>query len=443
LEIGFKNVTAVLLFSLGTFLFGQTGPAMGAAPQALGEAQWSESGTADVAVPDAPQPAGPQKTITDIQIKGLKRTRNSYMQQILKKYKGLDADEIDLHDVETLLQAQGIFSESKVAIEDGENGSILMIEVKEKISFVPLPFFAVTDGSPMGGLFILDTNASGRKNMYVLGGIVSGEYFMALSAYNKPSLSLTQPGFSVSASGFKGDSRFANRRDEEVLTYSSLGFTASASILDKLSEHANASLGVKYQFRNFDDVEQIEDLDNLRTLSFNANYGQALTDWNGWFLSTKSASISAEYGHNFGSDSFQQVGIDILFQHPLLIDRLRIIAGGGAIKLYHPQLAFLVGGSTVGVSILPSDFFTDMAAGGAAGLELAVLKSKVMTLSVYGEYEIIRAESWKDENFTNQGFSCGAKMYLEKISFPAMAFGFSRNLTEKMTRVSFSLGVGM
>ena len=445
---GFLALTG-LMFFYGEFLGAQTGPAMGAAPKAdsgaqeVGDDGWSAGrGTADVAVP-APQAAAGPLTITDIRINGLKRTKKSYMDQVLKKYRGMAVEDLDLSEVETDLHAQEIFSETAVRVETEENGAVLVIDVKEKISFVPLPFFAVSEGEPMGGLFVMDTNASGRKNTYVVGGVLSRDYLMGISAYSKPSLSLTQPGFSLSASGFIGESLFTDRRKEEELRYKSRGFTAGAKVLDKMSEHSSASLGAQFLFRNFEEVDDYRAPEDLRTLAFSASYGQLYNDWNGWFMSQKSASVSAEYGLSFKGDDFQELGADFLFQHPTFSDRLRLQVKGGIHKLYKGEPAQMMGAGAAGISILPSDFFSDFVMGATAGLEWAFTKGKWMTLSLYGLYEVVRSEEWKGDTFLNQGFSFGTKMYLSKIAFPAMALGISRNLTEKMTRASFSLGVGL
>lgn len=445
---GFLALTA-LMFFYGEFLVAQSGPAMGAAPKAdggaqeLGDGGWSAGrATADVAVP-APQAAAGPLIITDIQINGLKHTKKSYMDQVLKKYRGMAVSELDLSDVETDLQAQEIFSETAVRVEQTDAGAVLVIDVKEKISFVPLPFFAVSEGEPMGGLFVMDTNASGRKNTYVVGGVLSRDFLMGISAYSKPSLSLTKPGFSISASGFMGESVFTDRRKNELLKYKSRGFTAGAKILDKITEHSAASLGVQYQFRNFDDVDGYESPADVRAAVFSASFGQQYNDWNGWFMSQKTASLSADYGLASGIDDFQSVGADFLFQHPVFSDRLRLQVKVGVHKLYHPEPVLLMGAGTVGISIMPSDFFSDFVMGATGGLEWAMRKGKWMTLSLYGVYEVFRSEEWNDDMFVNQGFSCGTKMYLSKIAFPAMAFGVSRNITEKTTKMSFSLGVGL
>ena len=100
------------------------------------------------------------RQIETIEIIGLKKTDESYVQSLLKEYCGKESSSVDAADVETVLQAEGIFSEVHVFVNEEK----ISIEVKEKITFLPLPFASYSSDGFMGGFVLMNMNAFGRKN---------------------------------------------------------------------------------------------------------------------------------------------------------------------------------------------------------------------------------------------------------------------------------------
>ena len=187
------------------------------------------------------EPVSAQPVITEIKITGLKKTKPAYMQQVLEKYKGVPITQIDLDEVETTLQAEGLFSESEAEITRNENGElILSVTVTEKISFIPLPFLSYSSSTGfMGGLMLMDTNAFGVKDQYIVGGIFSGSMQMGVMSFSKPSLSRTKPGFSINGSFMHRDNTFQDTDEKTFLEYENIGASATFSITDKITEHAS------------------------------------------------------------------------------------------------------------------------------------------------------------------------------------------------------------
>ena len=393
-------------------------------------------------------PAPVAHPINEIKIVGLKKTRESYMQQVLKKYLGQDRNDIDLIDVETTLEEQGLFSEYEAALDYNEDGEmILLITVQEKISFIPLPFAMYSSNTGfMGGLMVMDTNAFGVKDNYVVGGVFSKSMQMGVMSFSKPSLSRTQPGFSVFATGSHRNNEFTDSNDDTVLEYMGIGATAGLTVTDKITEHSQLSAGLGYNFNYLDpddDYPAYEDeLETYHAFSLNGGWRVHFSTLNDWFLSDKTASINGTMTFSTTGKKTPSVTASASVQQPLPIARLRLLGNVSGYYSKNPAVVMCPSQNVVGTTIMPGNFHAEKMFGTTAGLEFGVAKLPIATLSVYGLYELFLSEDWNGSNLLNQGYSAGAKLYLKKIAFPAMALGFSHNLTKNKAKFSVALGVG-
>ena len=92
--------------------------------------------------------------VTKINFIGLKRTKDSYMQARVKDFKGKPIGETDIHELETQIQLIGLFDEIKVSTKQiSDTEAEIDVSVKEKISFIPMPFamYSNSTGFMFGG----------------------------------------------------------------------------------------------------------------------------------------------------------------------------------------------------------------------------------------------------------------------------------------------------
>ena len=400
---------------------------------------------AQEAVPNDEVPAAP--VISRISFSGLKRTRESYMQTVLKKYYGLPVQELDMHDLEVTLQEQGLFSEVSAACEIDETGECtLHVTVTEKIAFLPIPFAMYSSSTGfMGGLVVMDTNAFGVKDTYVVGGVLASSMQVALMTFSKPSLSLTQPGFSVSGSFTHRKNKLHDGDDSLALAYRTLGGGAGISLTDKLTEHTNAAVGVRYQYTNItldDDFSAYaNDLKTYHAISATGEWGARFPELNEWFLSAKSLRVKGDVTHLSTGTWSPSVDAQILVQQPLPITRIRLIAQGAGHWSHDAPPSLWASPSTVGTTIMPDKFDSPRMLGAHAGLEVALVKTKIATFSIYGLYEHFFGEDFDGSGILNLGYSAGAKMYLAKISFPALSLGFSHNVSKNSMKFTAAFGI--
>ena len=76
-----------------------------------------------------------------------------------------------------------------------------------------------------------------------------------------------------------------------------------------------------------------------------------------------------------------------------------------------------------------------------ATVEGAVLRAKIMTLSLYASYQVIAAEDYDGTTAFCHGPGGGLKLYLQKINFPACSLGVYYNVPRGYVQFGASIGV--
>ena len=386
--------------------------------------------------------------ITKINFSGLKKTRESFIQSKVKKFIGRTTDRGTLHELETQLQSQGIFEKielSPTAISEEE--AEIQVTVKEKITFIPLPFAMVSGSNIMAGLVIMDTNAFGIKDNFVIGGFISNTSKTAMAIYSKAPKDNWIPGFSTNFSIGNNTNRLESLENEEVLKYESFSIKAGLSITEKFKENYSLSLNMnynKYSITDDDDYPNAVESGNAGMGGFTLRYSRS--DWNGYFMSTTAISASAQAGMtdaSYESDHKypKRLTFSISDQHQILSPRLRFYLASSGSCGWNLPVPLLTGRSAASVTILPANFQTSKIVGGNTGLEFALVKGKYGLFSIYADYQFAYAKDTDNEYEFSHGPNGGLRVYLSKIAFPALAVGFSYNVQKNYPSFAASMGV--
>lgn len=405
-------------------------------------------------------------TISKINFTGLKKTKESYIQNHYKSYLGKKNNEIDLHTLETELQQEGLFETIELSYSEiDENSVSLEINVKEKISFIPLPFASYSSKGLSGGLIVMDTNAFGVKDMFMVGGMVSKYDLIGFAMFEQPPKENWIPGLSVFVSGGKSTQKIKDLEDDDdkVFEYKNIGFSTKLGLSEKIGKYSNVKTSIAYNFSNTDEDSKIilPINDSIKSGSIGLSWTTSFSDWNGYFMSSKSLRIAGEIFRNFGLDSntnlttYTQEYYGMLsIQQPFLSPRLRLVGTAG-FNLIKPEedkdlhLANYTNEGKVGITILPGEFRTNKIFETTAGFEFAIKKFSFGLLSFYGNYEFVWTDDFavKYDNKTKLEFmhgpNGGLRLYLSKIAFPAVALGVSYNVTKKYVQSSASIGISM
>lgn len=381
--------------------------------------------------------------ISKIEIVGLKRTKESFVQNVLKDFVGADAFEVDLNDVETKLQEQGLFSEIAAQIVLSSDSATLLVTVKEKLSFLVVPFVMGSNDGVMGGLGAMDMNAFGMKNMALATGVFSKTMQMGMLLWSKPALDARHPGFMANAMVNHRSKEYATFDDDTICEYDMLPVSGSISLRGIITRFLDYSVGALYKYIHYfdDDGDNLGDM-HLGFLS--ASLSASKKEWTGFFMNTSSAAVSAEIGCDFASPvkAMGEVSLRANWQFKI-IPRMKIdLSFAGCMAMNKPIAARPDKGSA-GSSVLYSGFVTDKIASLKILYEAALFKAKFLTLSLYASYEAVIAADFDDSFVWSMGPGAGAKVYLNRIALPALAGGVAYDIKHNHFNFVISLGMGM
>lgn len=383
--------------------------------------------------------------ITQAEIIGLKRTKESYVQNVLKDFVGIETSDTYSNEVLTKLQEQGIFSDIAVVIavaEDGKN-AVLEVTVKEKWSFLAVPFIMGSNDGVMGGFTVMDTNAFGMKNMFLATGVFSKNMQMGMFMYSKPALDAFHPGFMVNASINHNSREFTDFDDNKICEYDMMPVGFVAKLQGIIIHNLTYSVGAKYQYIKYFDDDGF-DLNDDHILTANVAINLNKNEWNGIFMISSGVNLSGSIGYNFAeSDGIMgELSLNANYQFPI-IKRMKIdITTAGAIAFNKDNyFNLLPGKGSVASSIGYSNFIANKVASLKFMYEAAILKMKIFTLSLYATYEGLIANDYGDNFVWTMGPGIGAKLYLNQIAIPAIMGGASYDINHN--RFNFVISVGM
>lgn len=386
--------------------------------------------------------------ISKINFSGLRKTRDSYVQSKVKKFLGNPLTDEELHELETAIQLEGIFNEIKIESEQisGTEAQI-NVSVKEKITFIPLPFAMYSNSGYLAGGIVLDTNAFGRKDMFMLGGFLTNTAKTGMVSFSKQAKGHGIPGFSLFFSGSKRAPEYQNLDKKVVLKYNDVLFNFVFALTEKIGEHFSFTNDFKFVSSTTDDHSDFPGAtpESIKLGATSLSFGYSNSDWNGIFMSTNSASISTEFGLTNSDFSEFRHPISFSFsigeQHTIFTDRLRFYQKYSGFYAKDYNIAMFKEQNAGSVNILPGDFSTDRIIGGNMGLEVALKKFSWGMLSLYGDYQLVYTRDTDQEYKFEHGPNAGTRVYLAKIAFPALAMGLAYNVPH--TRWQFSAAMGV
>jgi outer membrane protein assembly factor BamA len=129
-----------------------------------------------------------EEVITDIQVKGAVRTEEQTVRSIagLKIGDSLHSDTLDT--ARERLHTSGMFADINVYWEPHGVGVRIVIVVKEKFPWAPLPTFSYSPGDISGGGLIAHGNLFGLGKRGLIGGRLSTVNSGAVAAYEDPAV---------------------------------------------------------------------------------------------------------------------------------------------------------------------------------------------------------------------------------------------------------------
>jgi hypothetical protein len=393
-----------------------------------------------------PQTDESSRTITELSVYGLKRTKPQVAEAAIEPFIGQRADTLDFNAVYAAILDTGILEPLSIEMVDAESGDgkKLLVSVREKWSIFPIPLLFAASEELNGGVFFVDTNAFGLNDKFFMGGMYGMEGWMLMSGYvhsgRKGLKSL--PGWSLSASFARSERKDSNQRGEDIRRFTLDSGGASAGLSYNFTE--TLGTGLRFSYRRIMLKENASSLLEPETdaSAFGASAGVSLRKslWDGFLLSEE--IFSADYGFTAGLSgfSFHELSLRGTYQKPLIPGfRVRLHTG----LLYQPDVPALFESSphAAQVNILPGSFKARHYAGASFGLEKYLFKMSMGTVSAMAAYQFVFSEGPVLGFCFDHGAAASIVFYLSRLAIPAMGFGLAYNVPADHFLFSFSMGM--
>jgi hypothetical protein len=271
---------------------------------------------------------------------------------------------------------------------------ILVVVVREKWTFFPVPIFMVNSGSIMGGGALMEANAFGINDKFFVVGFYSSDGWMGGGSYTHSAVRGTSPGISGFGMFSHTDTRDTDQNDNDLRRYTRDSILASLDLAYPFTDLFSASFGVSFSNRiikESDDAFNVPETGAMG-LGLRPELSIRANTWDGFLPISRGASLSYSYMLGVGppedrSPNVQQLNAQGDFEKSL-IPGFKLSTRAAAVYSFETTPLYEVSPSSI-AGILPSSFSTSHFAGAAAGLEKYLYKWRFGTLSALASYQVV------------------------------------------------------
>jgi hypothetical protein len=390
-----------------------------------------------------------QNIIIDIKIDGLKRTKQSTAEEPLQQFLGMNAESINIDDVKAAILSLGILEPLEVSITDAEDqsGKTLFVIVHEKWSIIPVPVFALDPTGYKVGAMFMDSNAFGLNDKFALGGMYGTSGWMAALMYFHQGRKGV-PGLNTAIMYSSGTQEYQNQNEENIRLFELDTLTAMLGLSYDFTKLFSSSANVSFYMGEISRNRSSFAVPKDDAYYINARLSSKIdkADWDGFFLSQKSASASFEYSFGIEGPSFFTVKLQGDFEQSILPEFLPgLRAFTRAAIIYSPDAPPLRENSagSASIDILPGSFSAKNYVGGSAGLEKSLFRFFFGTISIFTSYQLVYSYGPILEDSFDHGIAGGLRVYMSKLAMPALGFGVSYNVAASYYQFYFNIGMTM
>ncbi len=190
----------------------------------------------------------------EVEVGNLKRTRISYVKALVRDCVAAQGAAslpvIDVPALEQCITNSEIFSEVQVSV-----GDAITVELKERWTLIPIPFFRSQQDSTSYGLFVAESNFLGRGKLFFAGastGSLGQSYLLMIQdpsvAFSDWTSRLLLQRSDEDVLRYQGDNKIDGFHQEETLVHVAPGY--------RFTPHLEAFWSVGYAARRFRTAEE-------------------------------------------------------------------------------------------------------------------------------------------------------------------------------------------
>jgi len=321
-------------------------------------------------------------------------------------------------------------------------GIILRVTVEEKWSIFPLPVLFAGSGEITMGLFFIDTNAFGMRDMAVLGGALGSYGWSGFTMYNHSPKGKGAPGFNGIFMYGRQEKENTDRYEKTNREYTTDRLLFSLGINYEFLELLTSSFNISFTdiiLNENDDFYNAPE-NGAMFIGFRPGLSLRRSDWDGFLLSQKAISVNYSYNLVFTGSSFHQVEYRVNFEQPL-IPGFRLTGRSAGVWKSITDPLFEDGPQKAQVNILPGSYSSMNYLGASAGLEKYIYRNNWGTLSIHGSWQSVFSGLELSDFEFDHGPSGGILFYLRRVALPAIGINLAYNLISGLYQFGFNMGM--
>jgi hypothetical protein len=385
------------------------------------------------------------QTIAAVSVRGLKRTRPHVAEYPLQKFVGQDGMLLDFNDVQAAVIGTGILEPLSIGLEPApdQEALILVVEVREKWSFFPLPVFFMDSGGAMqGGGALMDANAFGLKDTFIVAGLYGTSGWLASALYLCTPDKKGLPGWSVMGMYARQKRKSTDQHNNELRSYEQRAIAGSFGLQYPATEYLTASMSFSLGRQSVDGGDRPRAVPDKGIFAGNINPSLTLSRsrWDGFLLSQQ--RLSLDYALMLSPDNAPLHTFSVRGNYEWsLVPGFKAGLRGGIHYAPHSLPVLESSASSVDITILPNSFSAQDFAGASLGFEKYLYKFSQGTLAFSASYQGVYSYGPILGDQFDHGVSASVNFYLSRIAVPALGFGFSYNVAKDEPIGVFSMGM--
>jgi hypothetical protein len=385
------------------------------------------------------------QAIAAVNVRGLKRTKPSVAEYPLQKFIGQDGMLLDFNEVYAAIMGTGILEPLSIGVEQAPDREslILVVEVREKWAFFPIPvFFADSGGNIQGGGALMDANAFGLNDTFIAAGLYGTSGWLASLIYQYTPERKRLPGWNVMGMYGRQRQQDTDQHKTELRSYEQRIIVGSLGIQYPVTEYLTASASFSLREQSISDGDHPREVPDRGIFAGDISPSLEISrsHWDGFLLLQRRASL--DYALTLSPDNSPLHALSVRANYELsLLPGFKAGLRGG-IRYAPDTLPILESSaSSVDIAILPNTFSAQNFAGASLGFEKYLYKFSQGTLAFLASYQAVYSYGPILGDQFDHGVSASLNFYLSRIAIPAIGFGVSYNAAKTEYTGSFSIGM--
>jgi len=386
-------------------------------------------------------PLAAEQQVRSIEIEGLKRTSRETFYRIIKLREGDNWDGQTPEILEQRLRQAGIF-QSEITVEVYEEDEVvdLYIEAYDKWTLLVFPLYTVSQGESSGGAFLVDSNAFGKKHLFVFSGIFSKNSRSFFSLYQIPKINGSDFTYLQSVLYTSDRVVLKNIEGNRLLGSFDRDFIGSSG---RVSYHFSDRFDMGFQtgvfYRN---LSNLNNIDAQNGSYYEVPVGLRI-EW-----ADETLYPLFKQGISLQSDSQYSLGARPYFKEEVKLwaalrpqEWLEVSLEGLLYYSTGEVNTFLLMGEKTGHYTLPDEeVASSFVTAGQLASEFRLISLGFGSITMPVFYEAGRFLSIEDQFQFYHGAGAGLRFYIDKVAVPAMGLEYHHSFSGAESEVTFSIG---